>query len=203
MQPIGTADLVRDAARGDARSWEALVDRFTPLLWSVARGFRLDSASAADVVQTSWLRLLENLDRIHDPDHVGAWLATTVRRECLRQLRRTGRERPSDNEDLDQIDLTVPPPDTGLLRAERDSELWAVFERLPDRCRVLLRVLMADPPPSYDEVSAALSMPIGSIGPTRGRCLDKLRRLLVGSGITADRTGSPQQDSEGARDEHV
>ena len=197
MQSTATADLVGGAANGEAASWDVLVDRFTPLLWSVARGFRLDGAAAADVVQTAWLRLLENLDRIHEPEHVGAWLATTTRRECLRQLRRTGRERPTDSDDLDQIDLTVLPPDTGLLLAERDGELWAVFERLPDRCRGLLRVLMVDPPPSYDEVSAALDMPVGSIGPTRGRCLDKLRRLLEGSSISADRGGSPKQQTQG------
>lgn len=194
MPSAATADLVRDAALGDPDSWDVLVDRFTPLLWSIARGFRLDSADAADVVQTAWLRLLENVDRINDPEHVGAWLATTARRECLRQLRRTGRERPTETEDLDAVDTSLPSLEAELLVAERDAELWRAFERLPDRCRTLLRVLMADPPPSYDEVSAALDMPVGSIGPTRGRCLDRLRRLLEGSSITTERTDSPRKE---------
>jgi RNA polymerase sigma factor (sigma-70 family) len=197
MPSAATADLVRDAALGDSASWDALVDRFTPLLWSISRGFRLDTADAADVIQTTWLRLLENVDRIKDPEHVGAWLATTARRECLRQLRRTGRVRPTEIEDLDAEDTTLPPVDTQLLVAERDGELWQAFEQLPDRCRTLLRVLMTDPPPSYEEVSAALEMPVGSIGPTRGRCLDRLRTLLEGSSITADRAGSPKQSQGG------
>jgi RNA polymerase sigma factor (sigma-70 family) len=188
--PATPGQLVAAAAAGDAGAWQALVERYTGLLWSVARSFRLDQAAAEDAVQTAWLRLLEHLDRLHDPEHVGAWLATTVRRECLQHLRRSGRERPTDLADLDVVDLTSPPVDAELLRGEAAVELGRALARVPERCRRLLRVLMADPPPSYDDVSAALDMPIGSIGPTRGRCLDRLRRELAAPGITGSGTGS-------------
>ncbi|MCW2621287.1 MAG: rpoE [Frankiales bacterium] len=149
----------------------------------MARGFRLDQADAADVIQTAWLRLLEHLDGLRDAEQVGAWLATTTRNECLRHLRRAGRERPTDVVDLDVVDEVAPPVDAALLRAQANAELWEAFERISDRCRTLLRVLMADPPPSYDEVAGALDMPVGSIGPTRGRCLNRLRRELIRLGI--------------------
>lgn len=187
------ADLVRAAARGDASAWDALVERHTPLLWAVARSFRLDTADAADAVQTTWLRLLEHIDRITEPEHVAAWLATTTRRECLRQLRRAGREQPVELVSLDVIDLGTAPLDAGLLREERDAELWRAVEALPERCRALLRVLMADPPPAYDVVAAALDMPVGSIGPTRSRCLDRLRRVLAGDPSTARKDSSARE----------
>ena len=193
------AELVASAAAGEPAAWDALVDRYAGLLWSVARGFRLDQADAADAVQTAWLRLLEHLDALRDPEHVGAWLATTVRRECLRQLRRSGRERPTEETDLDVVDLTAEPLEAGLVRAESTAELVGALGRIPEPCRRLLRVLMADPPPSYEEVSAALEMPIGSIGPTRGRCLNRLRQELSPSGITSDSSGSGHQGDDRRR----
>jgi RNA polymerase sigma factor (sigma-70 family) len=193
------AELVAAAAAGDSAAWAALVDRYTGLLWSVARGFRLDQADAADVVQTAWLRLVEHLERLHDPEHVGAWLATTVRRECLRQLRRSGRERATESTDLDTVDLTAEPLDAALLRDESMAELSHALNRMPDPCRRLLRVLMADPPPSYDEVSAALDMPVGSIGPTRGRCLNRLRQELLPPSISGDSSGSGHQGDDRRR----
>lgn len=183
---VAVADLVTAAAAGDQQAWAALVDRYSGLLWAVARSFRLSQADAGDVVQTSWLRLVEHLGRLREPERVGAWLATTARREALRTLRRSGRDTPTDEPYLlDAPDPSEAPVDSGLLTAERDRQLWRAVEALPDRCRHLLRVLMADPPPPYDEVSAALDMPIGSIGPTRQRCLERLRR-----GISADVAGS-------------
>jgi RNA polymerase sigma factor (sigma-70 family) len=179
-------ELVRRAATGDQRAWDELVRRYTDLLWSIARGFRLGTADAADAIQTSWLRLLENLDRISDPDRVAAWLATTTRRECLKTLQRGNRERPipAGHVTLDGVDAG--PVDGRLLVAERDAQLWAAFTGMSDRCQCLLRVLMASPPPSYEAVSAALEMPIGSIGPTRARCLSRLRELLVERGDLLD-----------------
>lgn len=172
-------DLVRRAATGDQAAWNDLVARFNDLLWSIARGYRLSTADAADAIQTSWLRLLENLGRITDPDRVAAWLATTTRRECLKMLQRGNRERPhpAGHSTLDAIDADNS-VDHQLLRDERDAELWAAFTDMSDRCQCLLRVLMATPPPSYEAVAAALDMPIGSIGPTRARCLARLRALL-------------------------
>lgn len=180
-EPAGA--LVHRAAAGESAAWEALVSRYTSLLWSVARAHRLDDATAGDVVQTCWLRLVEQLGRISDPDRVGAWLATTARRECLRLIRRSAREHATNDADLDRVDLAAAPVDAGLLLAERDAALWRAMDALGERCRQLLRILMADPPPSYDEVSAALDMPIGSIGPTRMRCLAKLRELAAAAGL--------------------
>jgi len=173
-----TGVLLKQASDGDQRAWDELVNRFTRLLWSVARAHRLDTPDAADAVQTTWLRLLEHLDRIADPERLVSWLVTTMRRECLRTLRRTGRER------LHAPGETFEPPDpadaadVGLILAERDAMLWTAFDRMPERCRKLLRLLMTSPPPPYEAVATLLDMPIGSIGPTRKRCLSNLRAQL-------------------------
>lgn len=192
----GVAELLARADAGDQTAWSAIVDRYTNLLWSVARAYRLDSADAADVVQTAWLRLVENLGRIHDPERLPGWLVTTARRECLRILKRAGRELVGDADDaaLEIADEQAPALDTRLLEDERDVELWRCFARLPQRCQQLLRVLMATEPPAYAEVSAALGMPVGSIGPTRMRCLDRLRQLTreAGYAFEAATEGSPQ-----------
>lgn len=176
MQSNG--ELVGAAAAGDQRAWDALVDRFGNLVWAVARGHRLSDADAGDVVQTTWLRLVENLGRIHDPERVGAWLATTARRESLRTIRRNGAVVLSDDPAVMDPPDDAQPLDAGMLAAERDARLWRCIGRLSDRCQVLLRVLMTDPPPSYEDVATALDMPIGSIGPTRGRCLERLRPMI-------------------------
>jgi RNA polymerase sigma factor (sigma-70 family) len=185
VQEYTTAELFAGVRAGDQAAWDALVERFSSLLWGVARGHRLDTATAADVVQTTWLKLVENLDRIREPAALPGWLSTTARRECLRVLRIDDRVQPVDTDDLVTVVAEVDPVDTGLLTNERDRWLWAAFERLGDRCRQLLRVLMADPPPAYDAVAEALQMPIGSIGPTRGRCLNKLRDIL-GEDVSGD-----------------
>jgi RNA polymerase sigma factor (sigma-70 family) len=179
-----TAVLLAQAAAGDQRAWDALVEQHSRLLWAVARSYRLDQADAADVVQTTWLRLVEHLDRIEDPSRLVGWLVTTTRRECLRVLRRSGRERlvAADEGALDVVDESIEPLDAGLILDERNAELWQAFSRLSVRCQQLLRIAVANPK-AYDEVSAALGMPIGSIGPTRGRCLNRLRTLLDGTGL--------------------
>lgn len=183
--------LVAGAADGDQQAWDALVERFNGLVWSVARGYRLSTADAGDVVQTTWLRLVERLDSIRDPERVGAWLATTTRREALRVLRTGNRQIPTEDEwRLEPRDPQTPSPDAQLLDEERDRLLWAALAEISERCQRLLRVLMADPPPTYEDVSAALDMPIGSIGPTRGRCLERLRQVAEDAGITVDAGGS-------------
>ena len=175
-----TATLLARAAQGDQRAWNALVDEHSRLLWSVARSFRLDAADANDVVQTTWLRLLEHLDRIEDPSRLVGWLVTTARREAMRVLRRSGRERPVvEDTVLDRPD-DGPPVDSGLLQDERNRALWEAFSHLNEKCRQLLRVAVTHPQ-AYDEISEALGMPIGSIGPTRRRCLTQLRALLEGT----------------------
>jgi RNA polymerase sigma factor (sigma-70 family) len=181
------AGLLAAARRDDQTAWDRLVGRFNRLLWAIARGFRLDEAAAADSVQVTWLRLVENLDRIDEPERLGSWLATTMRRECLWQLRRASRERPSATvEWLDAVPDEAQPLDAHLLDNERDAALWRAFGMITDRCQQLLRVLMATPPPTYAEVSAALNMPIGSIGPIRQRCLDQLRRTAFADELLGD-----------------
>lgn len=179
------AELVRAAAGGDQAAFDRLVERYAGLVWSVVRAHRLGDADAQDVFQTTWLRLVEHLDRIREPGAVGGWLATTARHESLRLLRRAERTRPAPDELLDGVDERTEAGETRVLRAERDAALWEAFEELADRCRRLLRVLLADPAPAYEEVSAALDMPVGSIGPTRARCLARLREHLRTRGISA------------------
>jgi RNA polymerase sigma factor (sigma-70 family) len=169
------ASLVRSAAGGDEGAWNALVDRFGALVWSIARAHRLGDADASDVSQTVWLRLVEHLDRLRQPERVGSWIAATTRNECLRVLRLSGRQVPV-GEEFELADETTPAPGAALFLEERDAALWRAFEALPDRCRSLLQVIVAASPPSYEELSEALDIPIGSIGPTRQRCLDRLRR---------------------------
>lgn len=172
-----TGELLAAAGAGDSAAWEALVDRYSRLVWAVVRGFALSAADAADVSQTTWLRLVEHLDRVREPDHLGAWLASTARHECLRVLRKNGREVPGPEADLD-LESGEPTPEAVVLEHERQHLLWRSLGELPQRCQILLRALAATPAPSYQEVSAALGMPIGSIGPTRARCLDHLKKRL-------------------------
>jgi RNA polymerase sigma factor (sigma-70 family) len=174
-----TQELLTAAARGDQAAWDLLVSRFARLVWSVARSFRLSDADAADVCQTTWLRLVEHLDAINDPDRLAGWLATTARRESLGVLRRRDREVPvydspqEEDEDEDQD------PERRTIEQDEHRELWDAFDRLSERCRSLLRVLAVSPLESYAQVAAALSIPVGSIGPTRARCLDRLRARLA------------------------
>jgi RNA polymerase sigma factor (sigma-70 family) len=151
------------------------------MIWGVARAHRLDDADASDVVQATWLLLLENLCRLKDPGRVGAWLTTTARRECLRVLRANGRKVLLGDGPREPVSLDVAPGEA-LLADERDRALREGFARLRATDQALLRLLMADPRPRYEEISAALEIPVGSIGPTRQRALERLRRELDGEG---------------------
>lgn len=182
--------LARAAGAGDAAAWEALVDRYTGLLWSVGHAFRLSEADCSDVVQTVWQRLAENLHRLDNPECVGTWLATTARHECSRLVRAGNRERPTDVVDLDRPDPRVGPEES-VVHADRDSRLRSAFLMLSETDQQLLRVLTASPPPSYADVAAALDMPVGSIGPTRARALARLRATLSTVGLDEQASGSP------------
>lgn len=172
--------LVQAARGGDQSAWDALVARHGNRVWATARAHRLNAADAEDVFQVTFMRLVTHIDTIRDPSRVGAWLATTARNECLRILRRAGKAVPSDDEVLDSADPMLPPVESRLLADEREVAVRAALARLSERCQRLLRVLMAEPEPTYEEVGRALDMPVGSIGPTRGRCLQHLRRELGG-----------------------
>lgn len=184
LEPEQVEALVAAAAAGDRRAWEQIVDAYVGLIWAIARGYRLGDGDAHDVTQTTWLRLVEHIDRLSDPARVGAWLATTTRRECLRVLRQSRREvLLAEWDELDDAEPDAEPVDAALLRGEQDASVRLAVTELNPRCQALLEMLVLDPPPSYEEVSAALGLPIGSIGPTRGRCLRRLRQLLDAGGI--------------------
>lgn len=173
------AGLVAAAAAGDKAAWDAIVTEYAGLVWAVARSHRLSSADAADVSQVTWLRLLENLGRIRDPAALGAWLATTARREAINILRQR-RELPEPDQS-ELVDDQEPPPWQAILVGERDRELWQAFRRLPARCQTVLRLLVLEPAPGgYAAAAAALGLPVGSLGPTRARCLATLRGYLAG-----------------------
>ncbi len=178
-------ELVGRAASSDETAWRALVDRFSGLVWSITRAQGLSSSDGADVSQTVWLRLVDNLDRLREPERVGAWLAATTRHECIRVSRLRQRSVPvAESELFDIVDSTVDEdPATTLARKGRDAALRQVLATMPERSQALLHMLMADPPASYGEVAAGLGLPIGSIGPTRQRCLRALRAKCVGAGI--------------------
>lgn len=170
------AEMVRRIAAGDRAAWGSLVDEYGGLIWAITRMFRLSDSDGADVSQTTWLRLLEHLDGLRDPARVGAWLATTARRECLRVCAQGKRVvLVGDEAELDRADVSQPEVDANLLAAERRAAVHRALDRLPERWRHLVGLLTADPPLSYEEISAMTGLPVGSIGPTRGRCLHKMR----------------------------
>jgi RNA polymerase sigma factor (sigma-70 family) len=171
------ADLVTRAANGDEQGWAALVERYAPLIWSICCRYRLTGADAADVGQSVWLRLVDRLGNLHDPAALPGWLATTTERECWRVLRA---QRPSAAAVVIGAD-NIPDQHTGvaeqeLLRAERHAALREAVSQLSPRCQQLIAMLTEDPPRPYAQISATLDIPVGSIGPTRSRCLAELRR---------------------------
>ncbi len=171
--------LMRRAANGDPQAWEGLIDRYGRLIWSITRDFKLVESDAADVFQTTWMRLIEHIERIQHPDRVGSWLAATARNECLRSLAAHKRVVLAHEDDpFDGPAPHEPEIDEALLAAERAAVVREAMTHLPQRWQRLMEMLMADPPASYAEISDELGLPVGSIGPTRGRCLARLRVLL-------------------------
>jgi RNA polymerase sigma factor (sigma-70 family) len=174
------AQSVNGAMVGDSAGWDDLVDRFSGLIWAVARGQGLSTTDAAEVSQTTWLRLAEHIGEITDPLRVGAWLATTARREAIRIARLGARYVLVDPWEYVDHSVTEDDLDTGIVHQERDLVIRQALALLPTRCRELLTALvLSDPPLSYRQLSEDADMAIGSIGPTRGRCLEHLRELIA------------------------
>jgi len=170
------SQLVAAALDGDHASWNALVDRYTPLVLSVIRRYRLQGSDSEDVVQTVWLRLVENLGGIREPAALPGWIVTTTRNECLHVIRKQRLVSPADLGGEGQPEGSAEPAvDSDLLAAERHEALLMALAELPERQRALLLLLVEDPPVSYEEISRRLDIPIGSIGPTRARALARVR----------------------------
>jgi RNA polymerase sigma factor (sigma-70 family) len=172
------ARLVAQARDGDKRAWDAIVARYAPLIWSICRRYQLDRADADDVGQSVWLRLVDQLAVIREPAALPGWIATTTRRECSRVVTAT-RRREAFGSALDAEDIPDNHPDaaeTGVLLAERNAALREAFGALPPRCQRLLALLIADPPVPYADIGAELGIAVGSIGPNRARCLERVRR---------------------------
>ena len=169
--------LVLRARDGDERAWAALVERYAPLIWSLCRRYRLDATDTADVGQTVWLLLVNQLGKIREPAALAGWLATTTRRECARVLNRAQMPHVARHEpDAENIpDGETETIEQGLLAAERHAALRDAFTQLPPRDQRLIALLIEDPPVPYAEISTKLGIPVGSIGPNRRRCLGKLR----------------------------
>lgn len=173
--------LVAQAAAGDTAAWDALVRRHAGLVWSVARSHRLDEADASDVSQTTWLRLTEHIGTLREASRLPAWLVTTARRESLRLIASRNRELPGElDSELPATESQAPSPELRVLVGDRNATLWAALRTLSARCQQLLRVMACHPELSYLELAAALDIPVGGIGPTRGRCLEQLRGLVSG-----------------------
>ena len=172
------ADMVAAAAGSDARAWEALVRQYSRLVLSVARGCGLSDADAADVSQTVWLRLLEHVGRLRNPERVASWLCTTTRNEAMRVAKQRRLTTPVD--ELDSLSGTDDVDQLSGVEAEtRRTQVRALVATLPVRQQALLEQLMADPQPSYVEIASTLGIPVGSIGPTRQRCLRALRSKCI------------------------
>jgi RNA polymerase sigma factor (sigma-70 family) len=172
-------DLFTEARQGDRAALAELVRQLTPLLWQVARAQGLDRDSSVDAVQTGWLELLGAMDAIREPSAVVGWLATVVRREAWRIRRAGGNEVLEQEPVLTEAPNPEPGPEEQVVANDRRARLWAAVDALPERCRTLLRIVAFVHRPDYAQVSRAIGMPVGSIGPNRGRCLDKLRRHLL------------------------
>lgn len=172
------ADLVLGAQRDDAAAWQELIERFTPLVVAITRGYRLSVEDAQDVRQMVWFKLFENIAKLREPQALPGWIRTTTKREALRQLKAGGRTQAMDPSMLASLERAASEPavDTELLRVERERAVNDGLNEIEPQHRTLLILLHADQRPSYQAIGKTLGMPTGSIGPTRARGLQKLRR---------------------------
>jgi RNA polymerase sigma factor (sigma-70 family) len=172
------AALAIRARNSERQAWDELVEQYAPLVWSICRRYRLSRADADDVGQSVWLGLLDHLASLRDPAALPGWLSTTTQRECGRVLRVARRpDAPGYAPGAeDVVDERTPVAEQELLTAERHAALREAFAHLPPDGQRLIGILLQDPPVPYAEISAKLGIPVGSIGPNRRRCLEKLRR---------------------------
>ncbi|MBK5333273.1 MAG: sigma-70 family RNA polymerase sigma factor [Ilumatobacteraceae bacterium] len=168
--------MIRAGGKIREAAWTDMLRRYTPKMYAVARSFDIDQQTAEDLVQTAWLRFLERSHQLRDESSVGAWLCMIVRNEARRLV--TRRRTIPTAEGWDQRPADIQSPAAGLVASEQAKALRSAFAKLGEDCRQLLTLVLADPPLSYDEIAVALDRPRGSLGPTRQRCLDHLRRLL-------------------------
>lgn len=174
-------DLVRAAASGDRAAWDTVVERYVALLWAIARRHGLSHADAADVVQNTWLRLLEHIDDVREPARIGSWLATVAQREALNCIAHRNRYVLScDDQAFDGQDRLLPDVDDALIRREMAVAARHALDSLPPTWRTVVELLSLDSPPSYQQIGADLGLPVGSIGPTRGRAVRRIRELVDG-----------------------
>ncbi|GAA0364352.1 sigma-70 family RNA polymerase sigma factor [Microbispora corallina] len=159
----------------DQAAWEDLVARFDGRMWAVARAFGLSAADAADAVQGAWLKMVERADTIRDPGAVGAWLVTTTRHEAARLSRRARGETPAD---ADVPEAAAPDPAAAVVDADFGRQVWARLDLLGEPCRSLIRLWVLHPEARYAQIAVRLDVPVGSIGPTRARCMARLRALV-------------------------
>ncbi len=174
---LSIAERLQHALAGDKRAWDALVADYTGLLWWIARSHRLDDPTAADVVQTVWLQLIRHGAAIRDPERLPAWLATVARNESRRRIEAARRQVPTDAVG-EALGASEAGPDEYIIDKEDRAAALSAFHELGARCQRLLSLLCEEPPRGYEEVAAILDMPVGSIGPTRGRCLAELRTII-------------------------
>jgi RNA polymerase sigma factor (sigma-70 family) len=187
--------LVTRASGGDTDAWHELVDRYAPLVYTICTRYRLSNHDIEDVGQNVWLLLVEQLGKLREPAALPGWLATTTARECLRVVTAASKtDRLSMGLDDSVLFVDDAVIDEELLLAERNAALRAAFAELPSRCQQLLSMLISDPPHSYTEINAKLGIPVGSIGPQRARCLERLRRS---SSLTALGDGDEKIDIRG------
>ena len=184
VETLSDVELLDGCRRGDARAWEALVSRFERLVYAIPRRSGLSDELAADVFQHVFTALFENLGRIEDPQRLTGWLATTARRESWRLSRQAGRQAAADIDDeAAQVGDTAALPGEALIDLERQHAVRTAVARLDTRCARLIRMLFyAEPAPPYAVIAVDLGVPEGSIGPTRARCLRKLREILEAGG---------------------
>ncbi|MFI6641835.1 RNA polymerase sigma factor [Streptomyces sp. NPDC050504] len=179
MEARALNELVDDCLAGNQESWNQIVDRYTPLIWAIARGHRLSPADCEDVSQMTWMRVIQHLAKLRDPEKLAHWISVSARRESLKHIQKAGRSTPiEDPEVFDRPQPSVNQPEEKALEREARDEVLLAYCSLSPKCQALLGLLVAEPPMSYDEVSAALGLARGSIGPIRGRCLKHLERAL-------------------------